>query len=111
MSHEYGKTSSIVRMRRRVALLCALAIVAVPGVAASQSSRIEPQPEFRFQTVQQRGMSLRQAIALAQQRHRGRVVRAETKQQNGRRVHEIRILGDDGRVVTLQFDADGGGGR
>jgi hypothetical protein len=26
-------------------------------------------------------------------------------------VHEIRILGDDGRVRTLHFDADDGGGR
>jgi uncharacterized membrane protein YkoI len=94
-----------------VAALGLLVATLAPQAALAQS-RVEPfDPLVRFQTVQDRGVSLRQAIALAQQRHRGRVVRAETKQMNGRRVHEIRILGDDGRVRTLHFDADDGGGR
>lgn len=89
-----------------------LLIATFAGPPAGAQTRIDAlDPLVRFQTVQNRGVSLRQAIALAQQRHQGRVVRAETKQMNGRRVHEIRILGDDGRVRTLHFDADGGGSR
>lgn len=100
--------------------LAALGAVAALGLLvamlasepAQAQVRVEPfDPLVRFQTVQNRGVSLRQAIALAQQRYQGRVVRAETKQMNGRRVHEIRILGDDGRVRTLHFDADDGGSR
>jgi uncharacterized protein (TIGR02266 family) len=41
-------------------------------------------------------------------RVQGRVVRAETVNQGGRRVHEIRILGDDGRVRTVRVDAETG---
>ena len=33
------------------------------------------------------------------------VVRADTTTRNGRVVHEIRILGDDSRVRTVQIDA------
>lgn len=57
----------------------------------------------------QRGsVSLDQAVSIAQRRHPGRVVRAETTMRNGRLVHEIRILGDDGRVVTVRIDAASG---
>lgn len=100
------------RIAGRLVALSALLIVALePGLAAAQRPDKPLDPLVRFQTVQQRGISLRQAIALAQQRYQGRVVRAETKEMNGRRVHEIRILGDDGRVRTLHFDADAGGNR
>lgn len=72
-------------------------IVGEPAAAPLQEAAAYP--------AQQRGMSLQQAITLAQQRYQGRVVRAETKSQNGRRVHEIRILGEDGRVRTVRFPA------
>lgn len=103
---EIGITMSRLRVVAYGAALLGL------GVAALGAAPVRAQPTdpaVRFQTVQQRGLSLRQAIALAQQRYEGRVVRAETKERNGRRVHEIRILGDDGRVRTLHFDAEGGG--
>jgi uncharacterized membrane protein YkoI len=59
--------------------------------------------------VAQRGsLSLAQATAMAQSRFQGRIVRAETVQQGGRVVHEIRILGNDGRVRTVRIDAETG---
>lgn len=45
---------------------------------------------------------------MAQGRYPGRVVRAETVQMGDRLVHEIRILGDDGRVRTVRIDAQTG---
>ena len=54
------------------------------------------------------GVSLQQATAMAQMRYQGRVVRAETVQMGDRVVHEIRILGDDGRVRTVRIDAQTG---
>ncbi|HEU4616653.1 MAG TPA: PepSY domain-containing protein [Gammaproteobacteria bacterium] len=59
-------------------------------------------------TVQRGGVSLSQATAMAQRRYPGRVVRAETVMQGGRTVHEIRILGEDGRVRTVRIDAQTG---
>jgi uncharacterized membrane protein YkoI len=54
------------------------------------------------------GVSLAQASSMAQSRYQGRVVRAETVQMGDRRVHEIRILGEDGRVYIVRIDADTG---
>jgi uncharacterized membrane protein YkoI len=51
------------------------------------------------------GVSLQQATAMARMRYPGTVVRAETVQMGDRLVHEIRILGDDGRVRTVRIDA------
>jgi uncharacterized membrane protein YkoI len=57
---------------------------------------------------QRGGVSLAQATSMAQGRYQGRVVRAETVQVGDRLVHEIRILGDDGRVRTVRIDAQTG---
>jgi uncharacterized membrane protein YkoI len=54
------------------------------------------------------GISLQQATSMAQMRYPGRVVRAETVQAGDRLVHEIRIVGDDGRVHTVRIDAQTG---
>jgi hypothetical protein len=54
------------------------------------------------------GVSLAQATAIAQSRFQGRVIRAETMQNGDRVVHEVRILGDDGRVRTVRIDAQTG---
>jgi uncharacterized membrane protein YkoI len=54
------------------------------------------------------GVSLAQASSMAQSRYQGRVVRAETVQMGDRRVHEIRILGEDGRVYIVRIDAETG---
>lgn len=116
---QVGTGEGVSRINRQFDRECSRA--GIVGVAlgllfsASASARIVAQPAdlvpevFVATPVQRGGMSLQQAIALAQQRYQGRVVRAETKSQNGRRVHEIRILGDDGRVRTVRFNADGGG--
>jgi uncharacterized membrane protein YkoI len=58
--------------------------------------------------AQRGGVSLAQATSMAQGRYQGRVVKAETVQMGDRRVHEIRILGDDGRVRTVRIDAQTG---
>lgn len=62
----------------------------------------------QFHAAQQGGVSLDQAVAIAKRRYAGRVVRAVTTMRNGRVVHEVRILGDDGRVRTVHVDAQSG---
>lgn len=73
---------------------------------------LEPQvgfvaPDTSAHTTQG-GISLSQATQLALQRNPGRVVRAETVDRGGRRIHEVRILGADGRVRTIRVDANSG---
>ena len=59
-------------------------------------------------------VSLDQAVEQAKQRVGGRVISAETRNRDGRQVHNIRILTDEGKVRRLRINADGGrknGGR
>ncbi len=51
-------------------------------------------------------LSLDQAVERARENTGGRVISAETKEKEGRRVHNIRILTNDGKVRRLRFDAD-----
>ena len=60
------------------------------------------------QIAQQSSLSLAQATAIATRQVQGRVVRAETVNRGGRVIHEIRILGEDGRVRTVRIDAETG---
>ncbi len=59
-------------------------------------------------TLQRGPVTLQQARTLATRRFPGRVVRAETVSDGGRRVHVIRIISEDNRVRTVRIDADTG---
>jgi hypothetical protein len=60
---------------------------------------------FMAQLPQRRSLSLAEAISIAQSRYPGRVVRAQTIEQGNGAVHEVRIIGTDGRVHTIRVDA------
>ncbi|MCU7830593.1 MAG: PepSY domain-containing protein [Candidatus Thiodiazotropha sp. (ex Myrtea sp. 'scaly one' KF741663)] len=53
------------------------------------------------------GLSLDQAVRQAKERVDGRVISAETRENNGHRTHNIRILTDDGKLRRLRIDAGG----
>ena len=54
------------------------------------------------------GISLDQAVSQARQRHKGKVLSAETVRSEGRKVHRIKILTKDGRVKRSRIDAGSG---
>jgi uncharacterized membrane protein YkoI len=89
-----------------VSLGYAGAVAAQPpaGHPPSGASGLAPSP-FQAQLPQRRQLTLAEAIQLAQSRYPGRVVRAQTIQQGNGAVHEIRIIGNDGRVHTVTVDA------
>lgn len=53
-------------------------------------------------------MSLEQAVRQARDNSNGRVISAETREKNGQRYHNIRILTNDGKVRRYRYDADDG---
>jgi uncharacterized membrane protein YkoI len=61
-----------------------------------------------FAAQRDRGVSLKQAIAIALSRYPGRVVRAQATSRGDRIVYEIRIISDHGHVRTVQVDAKSG---
>ncbi len=60
------------------------------------------------QTRAQGGLSLDAVVQMVQQRYNARVVRAETRQENGHTVYVLRLLNADGKVWTVRVDADSG---
>jgi hypothetical protein len=91
-----------------------LSLIAMPGLARTQDNAFAAGASFApedcatARTVQRGGVSLSQATAIAQSRVPGRVVSAKTVMAGDRVIHEIRILGDDGRVRTVRVDAQTG---
>jgi uncharacterized membrane protein YkoI len=53
------------------------------------------------------GISLDEAVQDARRRG-GRVISAETQERDGKRVHHIRLLTQDGKVQRLRIDGDSG---
>jgi len=90
--------------------LCALSLLLLPGMASAQAGT-----GAQLERVQVSGaaalseqVSLDQAVRMVRERSGGRVLRAETQRQNGRTVHRIRVLSDDGRVRNYSVDAQTG---
>jgi hypothetical protein len=90
------------------AALLTLASLASARPALQSVEALPAEPAPTAQIAQRGAVSLEQATAMAQRQYSGRVVRAETKNRGGRTEHEIRILGDDGRVRTVRIDAQTG---
>jgi uncharacterized membrane protein YkoI len=87
-------------------LLCTL----LPFLAAAHSSddtRRTGRQEREAQRQEQprQTISLDQAIVMAEQRYKARVVRADTTESDGRRYHVLRLLSQEGRVWTIRIDA------
>ena len=79
-----------------------------PGLdAAPPADLVHAAPAQQNIAPSPRGISLQQAIEIAQSRYPGRVVRADTKMEGDRTIYEIRILGADNRVRTVRIDAQG----
>jgi uncharacterized membrane protein YkoI len=102
--------------RRVVAFVITLLLASSVAARPRPGAAVDPLPATEDLAIDgaiaQRGqISLQQAIELAQRRYPGRVVRADTTMSNGRVVHIVRILGDDGRVRTVQIDAQSGSVR
>jgi len=51
------------------------------------------------------GISLDEAVRKAEAQFRARVVRTEVQDEDGRKVYVLKLLSDDGRVITVRIDA------
>lgn len=85
-------------------LFPALLLLLLPLGVAARPAGDTREPERQQGTAPQ-GVSLDQAISTAERRHKARVVRASTEVSDGRRVHVLRLLSDEGRVWTVRIDA------
>jgi uncharacterized membrane protein YkoI len=58
--------------------------------------------------VQAGGVSLDDAVQMAQSRFNAKVVKAETVRNGDRRVHQIRLINGQNKVWTVRVDAETG---
>jgi uncharacterized membrane protein YkoI len=78
------------------------------AAAASQVTSPAGRDGSVAQLPNRRAITLAEATLIAQMRHPGRVTRAQTIQLGNGAIHEIRIIGNDGRVHTVRVDASTG---
>jgi peptidase YpeB-like protein len=51
------------------------------------------------------GMSLDQAVRMAESQFNARVVRTDVQDEDGRKVYVLKLLSEGGRVITVRIDA------
>lgn len=88
-----------------------LALVLLPLLAAVPSANAQElidRRQRREYSIEPSGMSLDQAVEMAQRRYRAKAVRAETVRNGDKRVHRIRLLSTDGKVWNVSVDAESG---
>lgn len=90
------------------ALQVLLLVVAMPAAAAGAPPRGGGPGEVPRAVSLAEGLSLEQAVKRAEKRYKARAVRADERNEGGRRVYHIRLLGEDGRVFEITVDASTG---
>jgi len=95
------------------ALIAALALhLALPVQAGHKSKHAEqPMAGLRETARPAGGISIDQAIQIAERQYGARVVRADVAEVNGRRVYVLRMLSEKGVVRTVKIDAETGEAR
>lgn len=86
-------------------ILIALAVAAANTVGAQEMIEW---PSRGTYYVQAGGLSLDDAVQMAQSRFNAKVVKAETVRSGDRRVHQIRLINGQNKVWTVRVDAETG---
>jgi len=86
-----------------LALVLGLSASAVPAHAAGPGSVLPPQATDLAAVRDE--VSLSEAVSRVKREYGGRILEAETREQNGRRVHVIKVLTREGRVRTVRIPA------
>jgi hypothetical protein len=74
----------------------------MPGAVMGDASVVEPGGPT--ETLRD-GISLDEAVRRAEAQYRARVVRTEVQDEDGRTVYVLKLLSEDGRVITVRIDA------
>lgn len=92
----------------RPLIILLLALLSLTGAAVEAQDLVDRRARFERRADPSAGISLDQAVQLAQSRYRAKAVKAETVNNGGRRVHQIRLLSPEGKVWTVRVDAETG---
>jgi uncharacterized membrane protein YkoI len=84
-------------------LALGLTVPALPVEAAGPGALVPPE-RVAGATVRDE-VSLSEAVSRVKREYGGRILEAETREQDGRRVHVIKVLTREGRVRTVRIPA------
>ena len=79
----------------------------MPGPRPSGAAAVEQ----GVVAVARDGISLDEAVSRAERQYRARVVRTDVQDEDGRKVYVLKLLSEDGRVITVRVDAQTGRSR
>lgn len=74
----------------------------MPGPVIQSGSNLET---HYIEDVRRDGISLDEAVRRAEQQYRARVVRTDVQDEDGRKVYVLKLLSENGRVMTVRIDA------
>jgi uncharacterized membrane protein YkoI len=95
-------------MRLPLPILTAILLLLVAlGMPAAAQNLIDKRPR-QEQGIERPRISLDQAVNMAESRYRAKAVKAQQASNGDRVVYHIRLLSDDGKVRTVQVDAQTG---
>lgn len=100
-------TATLSAPRPRLLQRLALAGVAAAWLACAATGPAQAREAPRAVA----GLTLDQAVSMAERRYRARVVRTEVTEQRGARTYVLRLLSEEGRVWTVRVDAATGNMR
>ncbi|MDB6046401.1 MAG: hypothetical protein JWM63_4952 [Gammaproteobacteria bacterium] len=92
-------------LRASIPTAVILALLAVIGSGARATAAGDRAGDFVLATA---GISMDQAVKMAEQQFKARVVRAETQREGDRTIYILKLLNDAGRVWTVRVDAASG---
>jgi Peptidase propeptide and YPEB domain len=58
--------------------------------------------------AQREGISLDEAVRMAESQYHAKVVRTDVQDEDGRKVYVLKLLSEGGRVITVRIDAASG---
>jgi uncharacterized membrane protein YkoI len=94
----------VLRVFASVVLLVALATTAILEARAL----VAGEPAARVVVAGPTGVSMDQAVKMAEQRFKARVVRAEAQHDGVRTIYVLKMLNEAGHVWTVRVDAANG---
>jgi uncharacterized membrane protein YkoI len=96
----------VLRVYVSAVLIVALATGAVLEARALLAAESPPAPGRVVAATA--GVSMDQAVKMAEQRYKARVVRAEAQHDGGRTIYVLKLLNEAGHVWTVRVDATNG---
>src|ERR1700745_4143222 len=87
-----------------------LAFVLVAALATASGAIVSAAraDEHPGRIILANNVSLDQAVKMAEQRYKARVVRAEAEHEGGHTIYVLRLLNESGRVWIVRVDASNG---